>query len=113
LFVGMPNPFAATRYHSLVIQRDTLPDCLEITAETDEGEIMGVKHKQLPIWGVQFHPESILTDSGRQILSNFLKLGAGEGDQAAGKHQASSTRVRSQAVVGAANSSGAVDRNRR
>ena len=74
LFEGMPNPFAATRYHSLVIQRDTLPDCLEITAETEEGEIMGVKHKQLPIWGVQFHPESILTESGRQILCNFLKL---------------------------------------
>jgi anthranilate synthase/aminodeoxychorismate synthase-like glutamine amidotransferase len=75
LFEGMPNPFAATRYHSLVIQRDSLPDCLEITAETDEGEIMGVKHKQLPIWGVQFHPESILTENGRQILKNFLKLG--------------------------------------
>jgi anthranilate synthase/aminodeoxychorismate synthase-like glutamine amidotransferase len=74
LFEGMPNPFAATRYHSLVIQRDSLPDCLEITAETEEGEIMGIKHKQYPIWGVQFHPESILTESGRQILSNFLKL---------------------------------------
>jgi anthranilate synthase component II len=74
LFEGMPNPFAATRYHSLVIQRDSLPDCLEITAESDEGEIMGVKHKQHPIWGVQFHPESILTESGRQILKNFLKL---------------------------------------
>jgi len=75
LFEGMPNPFAATRYHSLVIQRDSLPECLEVTAETDEGEIMGVKHKQLPIWGVQFHPESILTENGRQILQNFLKLG--------------------------------------
>ena len=74
LFEGMPNPFAATRYHSLVIQRDTLPDCLELTAETQEGEIMGVRHKQFPIWGVQFHPESILTDNGRQILRNFLKL---------------------------------------
>ena len=74
LFEGMPNPFAATRYHSLVIARDSLPDCLEITAETEEGEIMGIKHKQYPIWGVQFHPESILTESGRQILSNFLKL---------------------------------------
>ncbi len=74
LFRGMPNPFAATRYHSLVIQRDTLPECLEITAETEEGEIMGVKHKQLPIWGVQFHPESILTENGRQILKNFLTL---------------------------------------
>lgn len=74
LFQDMPNPFEATRYHSLVIQRDSLPDCLEVTAETDEGEIMGVRHKTLPIWGVQFHPESILTQSGRQILKNFLKL---------------------------------------
>jgi anthranilate/para-aminobenzoate synthase component II len=68
------NPFPATRYHSLVIKRDTMPDVLEITAETDEGEIMGVKHKTLPIRGVQFHPESILTESGRTILKNFLKL---------------------------------------
>ena len=75
LFKGMPNPFAATRYHSLVIKRDTMPSCLEVTAETEEGEIMGVKHKTLPIWGVQFHPESILTDSGRTILKNFLTLG--------------------------------------
>lgn len=74
LFAGMPNPFNATRYHSLVIKRDTLPACLEITAETDEGEIMGVKHKQYPIWGVQFHPESILTEHGRDILKNFLRL---------------------------------------
>ena len=74
LFAGMPNPFMATRYHSLVIQRDSVPDCLEITAESDEGEIMGVRHKTLPIWGVQFHPESILTENGRQILKNFLKL---------------------------------------
>ena len=75
LFESMPNPFAATRYHSLVIQRDTLPDFLEITAETDEGEIMGIRHKTLPIWGVQFHPESILTENGRTILKNFLGLG--------------------------------------
>ncbi len=74
LFEGMPNPFAATRYHSLVIERGSLPDSLEITAETEEGEIMGVKHREYPIWGVQFHPESILTESGRQILQNFLKL---------------------------------------
>ncbi|MGD0812763.1 MAG: aminodeoxychorismate/anthranilate synthase component II [Verrucomicrobiota bacterium] len=74
LFKGMANPFAATRYHSLVIQRDSLPDCLEITAETEEGEIMGVRHKSHPIWGVQFHPESILTENGRQILRNFLSL---------------------------------------
>lgn len=75
LFSGMPNPFAATRYHSLVIERASVPDCLEITAETQEGEIMGVRHKRHPIWGVQFHPESILTENGRQILENFLKLG--------------------------------------
>jgi len=74
LFKDMANPFAATRYHSLVIKRDTLPDCLEVTAETDEGEIMGVRHKTHPIWGVQFHPESILTENGRQILKNFISL---------------------------------------
>jgi anthranilate synthase component II len=74
LFAGMPNPFAATRYHSLVIERSSLPECLEVTAESEEGEIMGVRHKQYPIFGVQFHPESILTESGRQILQNFLKL---------------------------------------
>lgn len=74
LFEGMPNPFNATRYHSLVIQRDTMPAFLEVTAETDEGEIMGVRHKELPIWGVQFHPESILTENGMQIMKNFLKL---------------------------------------
>ena len=74
LFQDMPNPFPATRYHSLVIKRDSMPDCLEVTAETEEGEIMGVKHRQYPIWGVQFHPESILTENGRMILQNFLKL---------------------------------------
>ncbi len=74
LFEAMPNPFAAMRYHSLVIERQTLPECLELTAQSEEGEIMGVRHKQFPIWGVQFHPESILTQSGRQILANFLKL---------------------------------------
>jgi len=74
LFAGMPNPFMATRYHSLVIKRETLPAVLEITAESDEGEIMGVRHKTLPIWGVQFHPESILTEHGRTMLKNFLTL---------------------------------------
>ena len=74
LFAGMPNPFAATRYHSLVIKRDTVPDCLEVTAETEEGEIMGVRHCEYRIHGVQFHPESILTESGRMILRNFLAL---------------------------------------
>jgi anthranilate synthase/aminodeoxychorismate synthase-like glutamine amidotransferase len=76
LFEGMPNPFTATRYHSLVVRRDSVPDCLEITAETEEGEIMGLRHRELPIWGVQFHPESILTENGRQILKNFLNLKA-------------------------------------
>jgi anthranilate synthase/aminodeoxychorismate synthase-like glutamine amidotransferase len=74
LFTGMPNPFNATRYHSLVIVRDSLPDCLEVTADTAEGEIMGVRHKTHPIWGVQFHPESILTENGRTMLQNFLGL---------------------------------------
>jgi len=73
LFEGLPNPFNATRYHSLVLKRETLPDCLEITAETEEGEIMGVRHREHPVWGVQFHPESILTEHGRQLLRNFLK----------------------------------------
>jgi anthranilate synthase/aminodeoxychorismate synthase-like glutamine amidotransferase len=74
MFEGMPNPFAATRYHSLIVKRDTLPECLEITAETDEGEIMGLRHKSLPVWGVQFHPESILTEHGKRMMENFLKL---------------------------------------
>ena len=74
LFAGIPSPFNATRYHSLVIKRDTLPACLEVTAETEEGEIMGVRHRELPIWGVQFHPESILTEHGRQLMANFLKV---------------------------------------
>jgi len=75
LFEGLPDPFTATRYHSLIVRRNTLPDCLEVTAETEEGEIMGLRHKEHPVWGVQFHPESILTENGRQILQNFLKLG--------------------------------------
>jgi anthranilate synthase component II len=74
VFAGLPSPFEATRYHSLVIERETLPDCLEITAWTDDGEIMGVRHKTLPVEGVQFHPESILTQHGHQLLSNFLKV---------------------------------------
>ncbi len=77
LFEGVPSPFNATRYHSLVIQRDTLPEFLEITAETEEGEIMGIRHKELAIHGVQFHPESILTEHGRTIMRNFLKIGSG------------------------------------
>jgi len=72
LFQGVPSPFTATRYHSLIIKRDTCPDVLEITAETDQGEIMAVAHRSHPIWGVQFHPESILTEHGKQIIKNFL-----------------------------------------
>ncbi|MBI4028560.1 MAG: aminodeoxychorismate/anthranilate synthase component II [Verrucomicrobia bacterium] len=74
LFRGLPNPFEATRYHSLVVRREALPDCLEITAETAEKEIMGLRHRRFPIWGVQFHPESILTPHGKAILRNFLEL---------------------------------------
>lgn len=74
VFAGLPSPFEATRYHSLIVKRDTLPDCLEITAETAEGEIMGLQHKDLPIHGVQFHPESILTTEGKRLLGNFLKM---------------------------------------
>jgi len=74
LFQGLPSPFEATRYHSLIVKRETLPDSLEITAETEEGEIMGLRHKEYPIHGVQFHPESILTAEGKKILQNFLDL---------------------------------------
>ena len=73
VFAGLPNPFTATRYHSLVIERETLPDCLEITAWTDDGEIMGVRHQTFPVHGVQFHPESILTEHGHDMLKNFLQ----------------------------------------
>ncbi|MGB0127764.1 MAG: aminodeoxychorismate/anthranilate synthase component II [Rhodocyclaceae bacterium] len=73
VFRGLANPFTATRYHSLAIERESLPDCLEVTAWTDDGEIMGVRHKSLPVQGVQFHPESILTESGHQMLTNFLQ----------------------------------------
>jgi anthranilate synthase component 2 len=73
VFSGLPNPFNATRYHSLAIRRETLPTCLEITAWTDDGEIMGVRHKTLAVQGVQFHPESIMTEHGHALLDNFLK----------------------------------------
>ena len=74
VFAGLPNPFEATRYHSLIVKRETLPDCLEITAWTTEDEIMGLRHKQHPVHGVQFHPESILTEHGKQMLETFLSL---------------------------------------
>jgi anthranilate synthase component II len=73
VFAGLPNPFEATRYHSLVIERETIPDCLEITAWTGDGEIMGVRHRTLAVEGVQFHPESVLTQHGHDLLGNFLK----------------------------------------
>jgi len=72
VFKGLPSPFEATRYHSLVIERETLPDCLGITAWTDDGEIMGVRHTEFIVEGVQFHPESILSEHGHDLLRNFL-----------------------------------------
>ena len=72
LFQGLPNPFHATRYHSLVVERESLPPELAITAETDDGLIMGIRHRRYPVAGIQFHPESILTEGGKQILANFL-----------------------------------------
>ncbi len=74
VFWGLPNPFEATRYHSLIIKKETMPDCLDITAWTDAGEVMGVRHKEFTVEGVQFHPESILTAVGKDLLRNFLKL---------------------------------------
>ncbi len=74
LFAGLPNPFLATRYHSLIVDRPTLPECLEVTAWVENGEIMGLRHKELPIWGVQFHPESILTVGGMDLFRNFLSI---------------------------------------
>ncbi|MGJ8588753.1 MAG: anthranilate synthase component II [Yoonia sp.] len=74
LFAGLPSPFEATRYHSLVVDRATLPDCLEITAELEDGTIMGLQHRELPIHGVQFHPESIRSEHGHQLLQNFLAM---------------------------------------
>ncbi|MZG53877.1 MAG: aminodeoxychorismate/anthranilate synthase component II [Nitrospinae bacterium] len=73
LFKNLPNPMTATRYHSLVLNRKTLPECFEITAESDDNEIMGIRHKQLAVEGVQFHPESILTPNGKDLLKNFIE----------------------------------------
>jgi anthranilate synthase/aminodeoxychorismate synthase-like glutamine amidotransferase len=75
VFAGLADPFEAVRYHSLIAERETLPDCLEITAETDTGEVMGVRHKRHVVEGVQFHPESVLTEPGMDLLRNFLALG--------------------------------------
>jgi para-aminobenzoate synthetase component 2 len=74
IFSGLPNPFSATRYHSLIVERASLPSCLEISATTSDGLIMGLRHKEVKAEGVQFHPESVLTDAGKQLLANFLKL---------------------------------------
>ena len=74
VLAGLPNPFPAIRYHSLVVQREGLPDCLEVTAWTDDGTIMGLRHRQYPVEGVQFHPESFMTEVGKDVLRNFLQL---------------------------------------
>jgi anthranilate synthase component II len=74
LFEGLPSPFTATRYHSLIVERETLPACLEVTAQTQDGIIMGVRHRELPLHGVQFHPESIATEHGHAMLANFLDI---------------------------------------
>lgn len=77
IYEGMPSPFTATRYHSLIVKRETLPDSLEVSAETAEGEVMGLRHKHYAIEGVQFHPESIMTENGMQLLRRFLQIKAG------------------------------------
>ncbi len=74
IFQGLPNPFVAGRYHSLIVKRGSLPDCLEISAETEQGEIMGIRHKEYQVEGIQFHPESVLTPNGKRILKNFLAM---------------------------------------
>lgn len=79
IFEGIPSPYTATRYHSLIVRRESLPDCLEISAETKDGEIMGLRHKEYPIEGVQFHPESIITDHGLKLLRNFVAITSASG----------------------------------
>ena len=81
IFKGLPNPFTAGRYHSLLVQRDTLPPFLEVSAETEEGEVMGLRHRHYPLEGVQFHPESVLTPNGKRILRNFLEMVTGNGQE--------------------------------
>ena len=74
VFAGLPNPFEATRYHSLIVEKTSVPACLEVTADTAEGEIMGLQHREFPVYGVQFHPESILSREGKNLLRNFLNI---------------------------------------
>jgi anthranilate synthase/aminodeoxychorismate synthase-like glutamine amidotransferase len=74
IFQGLPNPFVAGRYHSLIVEKESMPDCLMVTAQTEEGEIMGIRHRQYPVEGIQFHPESILTPTGKRIIRNFLEM---------------------------------------
>ncbi len=78
VFAGLPNPFEATRYHSLVVERDSVPECLEVTAETEDGVVMGLAHRELPVHGVQFHPESIASEHGHALLRNFLDVAVGD-----------------------------------
>jgi len=73
IYAGLPNPFTATRYHSLIVERDSVPDCLQIVAETEDGLVMGLRHRNMPVEGMQFHPESILTSEGKRLLGNFLQ----------------------------------------
>ena len=78
IFAGIPDPVSVTRYHSLIVDRSTIPDCLEITSESEDGLIMGLAHRTMPVWGVQFHPESIASEHGHQMLANFLALARGQ-----------------------------------
>ncbi len=80
VLTGLPNPFSAIRYHSLVVSREGLPDCLEVTAWTDDGEIMGIRHRHYPVEGIQFHPESFMTEAGKDLLRNFLQLSYNRGN---------------------------------
>ncbi|WP_409343914.1 aminodeoxychorismate/anthranilate synthase component II [Paenibacillus sp. MBLB4367] len=82
IFSGIPSPYTATRYHSLIVKSETLPDCLEVSARTEEGEIMALRHKEYPIEGVQFHPESVISEHGLTLLRNFIALKAGSGTKA-------------------------------
>ncbi len=79
LFQGLPTPFSATRYHSLTVERNSLPECLEVTAQTDDGVVMGLSHREYPVHGVQFHPESIASEQGHELLKNFLNIVTGRG----------------------------------